>query len=103
MQILSVHNKYQIRGGEDESRESEEKLLREMGHQVDVYEEDNQQASSLNPLNLALRTIWSQQAHNIIKQKLARAKIFSWKKTAEEIAQVYEKVLEKEKKNLLVN
>jgi glycosyltransferase involved in cell wall biosynthesis len=70
MQILSVHNKYQIRGGEDESRESEEKLLREMGHQVDVYEEDNQQASSLNPLNLALRTIWSQQAHNIIKQKL---------------------------------
>ena len=37
MRILSVHNRYQIRGGEDESRQSEENLLREMGHQVEVY------------------------------------------------------------------
>ncbi|KAF3886907.1 MULTISPECIES: glycosyltransferase family 4 protein [Nostocales] len=73
MHILSVHNKYQIRGGEDESRESEEKLLQEMGHQVDVYEEDNQQIASLNPAQLGLKTIWSKEAYNIVKQKLRSA------------------------------
>lgn len=70
MHILSVHNKYQIRGGEDESRESEERLLREMGHQVEVYEEDNQHVASLNPAQMALRTIWSKEAYKIVKQRL---------------------------------
>ena len=39
MRILSIHNQYQIRGGEDESRELEEQLLRDHDHIVDVYEE----------------------------------------------------------------
>ena len=70
MRILSVHNRYQIRGGEDESRQSEENLLREMGHQVEVYEEHNDRISTMNPLRLASKTIWSQESHKITKQRL---------------------------------
>lgn len=71
MHILSIHNNYQIRGGEDESREAEEKLLREYGHQVDVYEEHNNCLSKLNSLDLARRTIWSNQAYRIVNRQLA--------------------------------
>lgn len=70
MRILSIHNNYQIRGGEDESRESEERLLREMGHDVDVYEENNDRVATLGSVNLALRTVWSQESYNIVQEKL---------------------------------
>jgi glycosyltransferase involved in cell wall biosynthesis len=53
----------------------------------------------------AIDSLLEESSHRklLVERGLARAKIFSWEKTAEEIAQVYEKVLEKEKKNLLVN
>lgn len=70
MRILSVHNSYQIRGGEDESRELEENLLREMGHQVDTYEESNNSLKSIKPIPLALRTIWSNQSYRTVRRKL---------------------------------
>ena len=73
MRILSVHNTYQIRGGEDESRESEERLLREMGHEVNVYEEDNDRIATLSNTQMALRTIWSAEAYKIVKQRLSNA------------------------------
>lgn len=74
MRILSIHNSYQIRGGEDESCQLEENLLREMGHQVDTYEESNHSLKSIKPIPLALRTIWSNQAYQIVKQKLQTTK-----------------------------
>ena len=70
MRILSIHNNYQIRGGEDESRESEERLLREMGHEVEVYEENNDRVAALGSVEMAFRTVWSAEAYNIVKQKL---------------------------------
>ena len=70
MRILSVHNNYQIRGGEDESRELEENLLREMGHIVDTYEETNHSLKSIKPVPLALRTIWSRKSYQVVKRKL---------------------------------
>lgn len=70
MRILSIHNNYQLRGGEDESRESEERLLRDMGHHVDVYEENNDRVATLSPVQMALRTVWSSEAHQIVKQRL---------------------------------
>jgi glycosyltransferase involved in cell wall biosynthesis len=74
MRILSIHNSYQIRGGEDESRELEERLLREMGHQVDVYEQNNDCVAELNPIQLALKTIWSQESYKIVQQKLRQSR-----------------------------
>jgi glycosyltransferase involved in cell wall biosynthesis len=70
MRILSIHNNYQIRGGEDESRESEECLLREMGHEVEVYQEHNDRAAAIGAIPMALRTVWSKESYNIVKQKL---------------------------------
>ncbi|BAU66896.1 putative glycosyl transferase [Stanieria sp. NIES-3757] len=74
MRILSIHNNYRIRGGEDESRESEERLLREMGHQVDVYEENNNRITQLNSVQLSLKTIWSQEAYRIVQKSLRQSK-----------------------------
>jgi glycosyltransferase involved in cell wall biosynthesis len=73
MRILSVHNRYLIRGGEDESREAEENLLRQMGHQVDVYEEDNKTLASLNKVQALTRTIWSQSSYRKIREQLNQA------------------------------
>lgn len=72
MRVLSIHNCYQIRGGEDESREAEERLLREMGHIVEVYEENNDKVANINAMQMAVNTVWSQQAYQTVKQQLAR-------------------------------
>jgi len=73
MRILSIHNNYQIRGGEDESREAEERLLREMGHEVDVYQEHNDRVASIGAVPMALRAVWSKESYNIVKQKLKQS------------------------------
>ncbi|AFY96781.1 glycosyltransferase family 4 protein [Chamaesiphon minutus] len=70
LRILSIHNNYKIRGGEDESRESEERLLKEMGHEVDFYEESNNRIDDLNLAQLALKTVWSQESYQAVRQKL---------------------------------
>lgn len=71
MRILSVHSRYQIRGGEDESREAEERLLREMNHSVEVYEESNERVAAIHPIKMALKTIWSAEAYQTVRQQLA--------------------------------
>src|SRR5688572_2449071 len=71
MRLLSVHNRYQVRGGEDESREAEERLLRELGHDVDVYEEDNHRVAELGKARTALRTIWSRQTYRDVRRVLS--------------------------------
>jgi glycosyltransferase involved in cell wall biosynthesis len=74
MNILLVHSRYQFRGGEEECRDAEATLLREMGHQVDIYEEDNRLIHQINPLSLAVNTIWSKDAYKAIQKQLkARA------------------------------
>lgn len=72
MKILSIHNKYQIRGGEDESRESEECLMREHGHQVDIYEESNERLAQISALETAIRTIWSHESYQEVKRRLTK-------------------------------
>ncbi|MBE9109967.1 glycosyltransferase [Nodosilinea sp. LEGE 07298] len=72
MRILSIHNVYQIRGGEEESRDSEERLLRENGHIVDSYEETNHDIEQYSSLQVALKSIWSQKSYHIVKEKLKR-------------------------------
>ncbi|MEL7069944.1 MAG: glycosyltransferase [Cyanobacteria bacterium J06581_3] len=71
MRILSIHNAYKIRGGEDESRESEERLLREYGHTVDVYEESNDDIASYSAAQLAVKTVWSQASYRKVRKRIA--------------------------------
>ena len=74
MRILSIHNGYQIRGGEDESREAEERLLKHHGHTVDIYEEHNNRIAELSKLQIALRTVWSTESYRRIKDQLQQQK-----------------------------
>ncbi|PSB25596.1 glycosyltransferase family 4 protein [Stenomitos frigidus] len=72
MHILAVHNLYQIRGGEDECYEAEIKLLKDAGHEVDAYEETNDRVASLSKAQMAIKTVWSQDAYQAVKQRLAQ-------------------------------
>jgi glycosyltransferase involved in cell wall biosynthesis len=70
LRILIVHNRYQIRGGEDECFEAELKLLRDRGHQVDSHEVHNDTVDPSHQLQIALQTTWSMPAYRALKQKL---------------------------------
>lgn len=70
MQILQIHSYYQIRGGEEETREAETNLLQQMGHQIKLYEDSNQRITSLNNAQMVFRTIWSREAYQVVKQTL---------------------------------
>lgn len=73
MRILFVHSRYQIRGGEEACFEAEIELLRSKGHTVEIYEESNDRGQTLNPLQLAVRTVWSQESYQAIRQQLTQA------------------------------
>lgn len=72
MRILGIHNRYQIRGGEEECYEAEVALLRQRGHEVDLYEENNDRIAETHKLVLALQTVWSQTAYKTIRQRLSQ-------------------------------
>ncbi len=72
MRILVIHNRYQIRGGEDECYEAEVSLLREMGHQVEVYEANNDRVAELGKLRLAADTVWSREAYQAVEHQLQK-------------------------------
>jgi glycosyltransferase involved in cell wall biosynthesis len=61
MKILVVHNRYYYRGGEDTVVDAEVMLLREHGHEVQIYHRENLELSRISKGRAALDTIWSQQ------------------------------------------
>jgi glycosyltransferase involved in cell wall biosynthesis len=74
MRILSVHNRYQQRGGEDQVFESESSLLERYGHQVRRLEFTNDTIPA-NPglaqqLRLAASTIWSPASADRVREQL---------------------------------
>ena len=70
MKILTVHNKYKIRGGEDESRESEDALLSARGHVVRELVYDNTGIGGLNVLQAGFRATWSQKAYRDVQREI---------------------------------
>ena len=72
MRILTVHNYYQIRGGEDECFEAEIELLREMGEEVEIYQENNDRVAKIGKLRMAADTIWSKETYEKLKQRLIK-------------------------------
>ena len=71
MRVLMVHNRYLQRGGEDVSTEQEVALLKDAGHDVTLYEEDNERIASLGPVRTSLRTVWSPETRTRIGALLA--------------------------------
>lgn len=70
--VLLVHNGYQQRGGEDSVVESEMALLRERGHEVELYLRHNDEVNRLSRPQLLADTMWSRQTVQDIKERVAR-------------------------------
>lgn len=70
--VLSIHNHYRQRGGEDESTELEVALLRSRGHAVLEYREHNDRLSSLSAVRAAGRTVWSRESYDQIRAVIRR-------------------------------
>jgi glycosyltransferase involved in cell wall biosynthesis len=73
MRVLMAHCRYQIRGGEDECFEAEQRLLRAAGVEVDGYEDDNRRIDQLGELRASIDTVWSKRTYDAIRARL-RAK-----------------------------
>ena len=74
MKILTVHNKYKFRGGEDESREAEDRLLISKGHEIRQIIFDNKSITGGAALKAGLSASWSLRSY----RKVHRA-IDTWK------------------------
>jgi glycosyltransferase involved in cell wall biosynthesis len=74
MHILMVHNHYQLRGGEDESYQSEVRVLREAGHHVVAYTEHNDRVKVLGNVRTAIRTVWAAESYQRLRDILSTSK-----------------------------
>lgn len=71
LHILTVHNRYKQRGGEDESREAEDRILRERGHQIDEFVCDNSSISgAMSKWRTGLNAVWSNGVYRQIRNYL---------------------------------
>lgn len=70
LKILFVSNRYLIAGGERQVFEAELKLLRDNGHIVQTYVEDNRRIASLGKVRTAAKTIWSHETYRTVRSQL---------------------------------
>ena len=70
IKILLAHNRYLTPGGERQVFEAELELLRNNGHEVAVYIEDNARVAELGRARTAVRTIWSTETYQQVKALL---------------------------------
>ena len=57
--LLIVHNSYQHRGGEDIVVEAEVELLRQHGHEVELFLRNNDEIGNIGRVALTAQTLWS--------------------------------------------
>jgi len=69
MKILVAHNRYHYRGGEDTVVEVEIALLRERGHEVELYSRDNSELHNIAMGSAALSALWSRQTIKEVQQR----------------------------------
>jgi glycosyltransferase involved in cell wall biosynthesis len=65
-----LHNRYQYRGGEDESFESEVRMLRDEGHFVETIVMNNADIESTGKFQVALESLWSVPSYGLVDRKL---------------------------------
>lgn len=74
MKILTIHNKYKFRGGEDESRESEDAVLTSQGHEVEQLIFDNKSIQGAGTLWAGIGTPWSFASYRQVARKIIECK-----------------------------
>lgn len=68
MKIVLVHNSYRQPGGEDAVFAAEAALLRQNGHEVVQFTEDNRRIDGIGQIALAAHTIWSRPTrHRLLR------------------------------------
>jgi len=72
--ILLIHNYYRQPGGEDIVYEAELKLLKDSGHTVIAFNEDNKKLDESYFFKNASNTIWSIEAHKNLRSLLKNFK-----------------------------
>lgn len=73
--ILMLHNHYRIRGGEDESTESELRLLREAGHSVEILRDNSARiGTEISKLQAGIDTIWSRRWFQRVDSELKKGR-----------------------------
>jgi glycosyltransferase involved in cell wall biosynthesis len=65
-----LHNRYKIKGGEDESTIAEADLLRRKGHELELVELHNDDIPLGGSLQTGLSAIWSDKSYRLVKAKL---------------------------------
>jgi glycosyltransferase involved in cell wall biosynthesis len=63
VKILTIHNKYKIRGGEDECREAEGRLMAAHGHESREIIFENDDINSANAVTVGLQAAWSRSSY----------------------------------------
>ncbi len=71
MRVLLVHNRYLLRGGEQEAVEAEAAMLAAGGVDVERLEESNERIAALGRVRAAARTVWSREAARSVDRALA--------------------------------
>jgi glycosyltransferase involved in cell wall biosynthesis len=71
MRILTIHNKYRSRGGEDESCDAESRLLRCRGHEVRELVFDNARITCASAFATGFRAVWSRAAYARVKRVIS--------------------------------
>ena len=72
LRVLTVHNAYQHRGGEDSVVEAEIALLRSHGHAVETYFRSNDDVAGMSSLALARHTLWSPRTSHDLADLIRR-------------------------------
>jgi glycosyltransferase involved in cell wall biosynthesis len=73
MNILMLHNSYRIRGGEDESFETEWRMLRDAGHTAETIHVHNQDVEEKGKLAVALQSVWSKSSYDLVDHRLSES------------------------------
>jgi glycosyltransferase involved in cell wall biosynthesis len=70
MRILVLHNKYRVRGGEEEVIDSERVLLTSHGHEVFDYIVDNHDLSGAQSAWMGVQAVWNQSSFRAVSKQL---------------------------------
>jgi glycosyltransferase involved in cell wall biosynthesis len=74
MKILTIHNNYRLPGGEEQIFAAESALLEAHEHEVFRYTLNNQDISTVNPLQLAKNTIWNSNVYQDLRSLIRHKK-----------------------------
>lgn len=70
VKVFILHNRYQLRGGEDESTDLEVALLHARGHMVDFLEVDNRAIAGRQAWRAGLQAVWAPSSYRAVRNRL---------------------------------